>query len=41
MVYTKPEVVASYATGDLMGTAIGFASSSCVNSDPNNMCDMG
>jgi hypothetical protein len=39
MLYSKPEIVASYATGDLMGTAIGFAS--CSNADPNNMCDMG
>jgi len=40
MVYTKPEIVASYHTGDIIGTAVG-SGSSCANSDPNNMCDMG
>lgn len=41
MLYLKPEIVASYATGELIGAAVGFASTTCVNSDPNNMCDMG
>ena len=41
MLYVKPEIVASYNTGTIIGTTVGFASSSCVNSDPNNMCDHG
>jgi len=40
MVYTKPEIVASYYTGDILGTAVGSGSNSCVNNDPNAMCDM-
>jgi hypothetical protein len=39
MDYQKPEIIVSYYTGDLLGTAVGW--SSCSNSDPNNMCDMG
>jgi|GEM_PF-6995605 len=40
MLYVKPEIVASYYTGDIIGTAVG-GGSSCVNNDPNAMCDMG
>jgi hypothetical protein len=28
MVYTKPEILVSYYTSDVLGTAIGFSSSS-------------
>lgn len=39
MVYTKPEIIASFVVDGLLGTAIGFTS--CKNSDPNNKCDAG
>jgi hypothetical protein len=37
--YNTPQVLVSYFAGDLLGSAVGF-SSSCVNNDPNAMCDM-
>jgi hypothetical protein len=39
MVYTTPEIVASFAVDGLLGAAIGFTS--CKNSDPNTKCDNG
>jgi len=38
MDYVKPQVLASYTTGQLLGTAVGNGSS-CANNDPNNNCD--